>query len=99
MHCVFQVSVTSEPHEVTPDPPEAGSIAAMATDQSNGMELPSASVHLAKAPCKYVCANSSSTDSTLKYLFSYHSFASKLQESYGKKNYIHNLNFMCVRNY
>jgi hypothetical protein len=85
MRCVLQVSVTSESHEVTLDPPEAEIIAAMATNQSIETEVTSASVNLAKASCKYACAKSNSTGSTLKCLFSYHSFALKLQVSYGKK--------------
>jgi hypothetical protein len=73
--------VTSESHEVSPDPPEAESIAATATKRRIETEVTSANVNLAKAPCKYACANSNATGSTLKCLFSYHSFALKLQVS------------------
>ena len=53
MHCILQVLVTSESHEVSPDTPEAESIAAMATERSAETEVTSASMNLAKAPCKY----------------------------------------------
>lgn len=56
MHCVLQVLVTSKSHEVILDPPESESIAAMATDWCIETEVTSASVNLAKAPCKYACA-------------------------------------------
>ena len=60
--------MTSGSHEVSPDPPEEESIAAMATKRRIQMEVTSASVNLAKAPCKYACANSNATGSTLKCL-------------------------------
>jgi hypothetical protein len=77
--------VTSGSQEVSPDPPEAESIAAMATERRIETEVTSASVNLAKAPCKYACANSNATGNTLKCLLSYHSFVMTLQVSYRKE--------------
>jgi hypothetical protein len=85
MHCVFQVLVTSESHAVSPEPPEVKGTTAMANERRIEMEVTSASVNLAKAPCKCACANSNVTGSTLKCLFSYHSFTMRLQVSYRKK--------------
>jgi hypothetical protein len=75
--------MTSDSQEVSPEPPEVESTTAVANERRIEMEVTSASVNLAKAPCKCACANSNSTGSTLKCLFSYHSFSMKLRVFYG----------------
>jgi hypothetical protein len=75
----------SESHDVSPEPPKAGSIAAVATEEAIEAEVTtSASTNLTKAPCK--CA--STTGNTSKCKFLCNSFTLKVQVSYTKKPYV-----------
>jgi hypothetical protein len=78
--------VTSESHDVSPEPSKAESTAALATEGNNEAEvIVSASVNLDKAPCKYDCRNSNTTRNAFECMFLYYSFALKVEESYKKK--------------
>jgi hypothetical protein len=80
--------VTSESHDVSPEPPKAESIAAMAIEESIEAEVTSASTNLAKAPCKCACTKSNKTGSTFECKFLCYGLALKPQVSYTRNPYI-----------